>query len=377
MPRVKDVPTHEQKDSSRRKAKPKVGLFSALRHVFLGPPEPKPVKAARQHSRRQSRSSSSLRPTWSRAISWKSATSTDGKSAGEKESWQDHESNCLAIRTARRDQIAVQKLLVDCEFCHPPPKYGIDIEIETPNLTAQDHEQSDKFIASMKNPDEHDECEWNVGYNEWLHIRKWWNTPTKNQVKPHQLPPEVTPDKYVAIYDKMVRYTRPLKKPMNLSDAVKIIKRSWEAEGTWPPPNETEDWWSSDDKEIIEARVRQRAREQQEREANREPVTPGSAKTGPVIMHHYCQYEDEIIPIRAPEDSRVQFEESATRRPLNNLRNQRSINSNMSGMTLHRTISTNSSILSFTDPETIRDSETSSAGSDGHRSAHVTSNMTI
>lgn len=173
-----------------------------------------------------------------------SAGSTDSrKKRTQEEELERRRANCLAIKSAKRDPIEVQRLLVDCEFCNPPPRYGIDIPIVTPQFTADSVRPPTKeeFQRMQQEPEE----AWNPGLREWLRMRKLWNTPTSDQQPVHHLDDDVKPDRYFVMYNRFVRFTRPLKKPLNLDDVLKIVKTGWVCEGEWnEDPN---DRWSDDE----------------------------------------------------------------------------------------------------------------------------------
>lgn len=80
------------------------------------------------------------------------------------------------------------------------------------------------------------------GYEEWVRIRESWTKGTchhtttaeefenydKSQLK------NIPKNAYPRMYKMLVKENRPLKEPLNLADAFKIIKAGWEADGTWP-----------------------------------------------------------------------------------------------------------------------------------------------
>lgn len=74
----------------------------------------------------------------------------------------------------------------------------------------------------------------NPGYREWKRRRREW-TRGSYTVNPKQsLIASVPEHIYPNIYDALVKKSRPLKQPINLSDAIKVIKAGWVADGTWP-----------------------------------------------------------------------------------------------------------------------------------------------
>lgn len=80
------------------------------------------------------------------------------------------------------------------------------------------------------------------GYEEWLRIRENWTKGTCN----HETTVEefenyensqlrnIPKNAYPRMYKMLVKENRPLKEPLNMADAFKIIKAGWEADGTWP-----------------------------------------------------------------------------------------------------------------------------------------------
>lgn len=205
-------------------------LFGAIKSAFK--PKKKSGSGDGSRSRRLS------------TFSIGSAGSSDSrKKHTQEEELERRRANCLAIRSAKRDPIEVQKLLVDCEFCNPPPKYGIDIPIVTPQFTAASVRPPTKeeFERMEQQPEE----VWNPGLREWLRMRELWNTPTSNKQPVHHLDADVNPDRYFVMYNRFVRFTRPLKKPLNLDDVLKIVKAGWVCEGEWH--EDPADRWSDEE----------------------------------------------------------------------------------------------------------------------------------
>lgn len=88
-----------------------------------------------------------------------------------------------------------------------------------------------------KNPSPGDldmfEESYNVGYRLWKKNRLKWTSGVTPIHKPSCI--EGIPEKaYPRIYNVMVKQNRPLKEPMNLADALKVIKAGWVADGSWP-----------------------------------------------------------------------------------------------------------------------------------------------
>lgn len=231
---------------SRSAGKPKKGgVFAKLKNVFKG------GKSSSSSVRSDgSNLGLTLTKTKTRGSSYR--RSIFGPTASDKEEMErerkeqeleERRAKCIAIKMAKHDPIEVQKLLVDCEFCNPPPDYGREIPIVTPQFTSRD-----VHLPGPDNPitDPDDELTWNVGFNEWCKVRNWWLTPTSDAVERHHLDPSFSSDRFFAIYDKMIYHTRPLKQPLNLEDIVKIVKAGWVGEGTWP---EEDLWVSSGDEE--------------------------------------------------------------------------------------------------------------------------------
>lgn len=248
--------------SARRKSGVR-GIFSKLKQVFAGSSE-----SEEEHN--------SLGPTVSRRLS-RLSSHREAKEAIEAERLrEERKSKCVAIIAAKRDPPAIQRLLVDCEFCNPPPKFGIDLSIPTPSFTSADTARSLGELEKLEESkaDLKDETTYNVGLVEWLHTRDWWLTPTADAQSPNFLEPEITPDRFYTIFDKMIYHTRPLKHPLCLSDGIKLIKAGWVCEGTWPDPNDSDIWTSTSAEEEQKAKdkAEQPDAEKVPHDANEEPT---------------------------------------------------------------------------------------------------------
>jgi hypothetical protein len=98
-------------------------------------------------------------------------------------------------------------------------------------------------IIDSEEPDnEVDELEsTNPGYKEWKRRRKEWTKSNLSSSQKSKLINEsksllnnVPESAYPSIYKMLVKENKPLKKPINLGDALKVIKAGWIADGTWP-----------------------------------------------------------------------------------------------------------------------------------------------
>lgn len=180
-----------------------------------------------------------------RRLSILSTGSSEAKKEQEEEEKRAaYRERCVAIRQAKSDPPEVQALLVDCERCNPPPPYGRDVEINTPQWTSADRTPPE---VVRKEAETEPESVWNRGLHEWIAINQWWNTRTEYAVPEHHDLEGVNPDKYFAIYDKFVRFERPPKRPLNLDDMVKLLKAGWIGDRTWPTKIDPEDVWSDEE----------------------------------------------------------------------------------------------------------------------------------
>lgn len=162
---------------------------------------------------------------------------------------EERRSKCMAIKLAKRDPPAVQRLLVDCEFCNPPPNFGKKINIHSPEYTSKDVKKQLQKMEELPGPlNSENEAEWNPGLKEWLEMRRKWLTPTQEAQPVHHLESELTPDRYYTVYDKLIYQTRPFKHPLNLGDLVQILKAGWIGEGSWPEDPDAK-VWSTDESE--------------------------------------------------------------------------------------------------------------------------------
>lgn len=224
--------------------KTKSGLFSKIKQVFKKKEDPETRSIGPVATKRISRRSSIF------------TTNREVKEAMEAERIRaERKSKCLAIAVANRDPPAIQRLLVDCEFCNPPPKFGRTVMVPTANFTSDSSNDALEELLTLESKgtiDLQDEMTWNVGLDYWMQIRKWWLTQNEHKVEPHYLEPELTSDKFYTVYDKLVYHTRPFKHPLNLGDAIKIVKAGWIGEGTWPDVSD-DDVWSTTDAEEVKA----------------------------------------------------------------------------------------------------------------------------
>lgn len=225
------APAHEKNNRS---------LFGAIKSAFK--PKKKP------HGSGGSGDGSTSRTRRLSTFSIGSAGSSESrKKHTSEEELERRRANCLAIKSAKRDPIEVQRLLVDCEFCNPPPKFGINVPIITPQFTAETVRPPTQEEYERMNHEP--EAKWNPGLREWLRIREFWNTPTSERQPEHHLDPDVKQDRYFVIYNRFVRFTRPLKKPLNLDDVLKIVKTGWVCEGEWHE-DPSDKWSDLEDEEL-------------------------------------------------------------------------------------------------------------------------------
>lgn len=104
--------------------------------------------------------------------------------------------------------------------------------------TVPDESSSSSF--SYPDPDNVD-----AGYDTWLKIRSQWT----GGLHEHTTTPEefvnfadsklkgIPESSYPGIYKVLVKDNRPLKEPLNLVDAIKVMKAGWISDGTWPEGN--------------------------------------------------------------------------------------------------------------------------------------------
>lgn len=230
-------------------SKKKGGFFSKLKSALS--PSQSPQSSIKPFRTRTSEDGASLGTVATRTLSRASRFGHHSHREREEErksrELEERKSRCLAIQNAKRDPPAIQRLLVDCEFCNPPPQFGKYVTIETPSFSAANARDNLAEIEAMieHGDDMSDEARWNPGVSQWMQQRKHWLRPTKDEQPQHFLDPEITPDRYYTVFDKLVYQTRPLKHPLNLSDVIKILKCGWIAEGVWIG----EDVWSSSEDE--------------------------------------------------------------------------------------------------------------------------------
>jgi hypothetical protein len=76
---------------------------------------------------------------------------------------------------------------------------------------------------------------YNEGLREWNRRRMEWTGGGMDLGPPLDSVLDSIPEKmYTKVYDALIKEQRPLKQPINLADAVPIIKAGWVADGTWP-----------------------------------------------------------------------------------------------------------------------------------------------
>ncbi|KAA8915415.1 hypothetical protein TRICI_002448 [Trichomonascus ciferrii] len=115
----------------------------------------------------------------------------------------------------------------------------------TPGMHDDDGERSASVTSATTTHDD-DADERPVGYDEWVRIRERWTkgtcahatTPDEFENYEHSQLKHIPPTAYPRMYKMLVKENRPLKEPLNLADALKIIKAGWEADGTWPSPDQ-------------------------------------------------------------------------------------------------------------------------------------------
>lgn len=96
--------------------------------------------------------------------------------------------------------------------------------------TAVASEKVDESSGSDTN-----EESYNEGLREWNRRRLEWTGGGIDLGPPQESLLDSVPEKmYIKIYDALIKDARPLKQPLNLADAVPIIKAGWIADGTWP-----------------------------------------------------------------------------------------------------------------------------------------------
>jgi len=284
---------------SKKGPKKKGGFFAKLKKAFK--PDEDGLAPARSRTRDDG---ASLGTVATRTLSRASMFGyTRDKTQDKERELEERKSKCLAIQTAKRDPPAVQRLLVDCEFCNPPPEFGRLITIESPGFTAEDAEDSLETMQAQQREgvDLSDERTWNVGLDQWLRQREQWLKPTPEEQPQHFLDPELTPDRYYTVFDKMVYQTRPLKHPLNLTDAIKILKAGWVAEGVWVGSSQSGMWSSSDDEKDahptprpVPSRLASNLEEEEE-EAPSRISSPGPAKT-PAIRVQFTENTGRNMP---------------------------------------------------------------------------------
>lgn len=234
--------------SGGQSAKPKKsGFFDKLKQALTPGSSGRSI-ASRSRSREDDRESLGTTATRTRSRMSMFGGMREAKEAQEAERLlEERKSKCVAIKVATREPPSVQRLLVDCEFCNPPPQFGRDISVQSPKFTSAATAASIQHVEALKeaSADMSDERTWNVGLDEWIRMREWWLTPTPDAQPIHHLDADLTPDRYYTVYDKMVYKTRPLKHPLNLADVTKIIKAGWIGEGTWPQAGDNA--WSTSD----------------------------------------------------------------------------------------------------------------------------------
>lgn len=369
MPEVRRTLTTRSSAGPKKK-----GLFSKIKNVFKGGKSNS--NNSDGDSLKLSRTTSlSLTRTKTRGSSYhRFSTTIFGPTTSDKEEsererkeqeLEDRRAKCVAIKMAKHDPIEVQNLLVDCEFCNPPSDFGREIPIVTPQFT------SDNVVTpGPDNPivDPDDEITWNVGLNEWYKIRNWWQSPTAYQVERHHLDPSCSPDRFYAIYDKMIYHTRPLKQPLNLEDTVKIVKAGWIGEGSWP----TEDlWYSSGDEEEKKnndevSQPQSSAPDQDHQVSTPAPSTMETSEL-PVPLQSIPGAEKDTTeqdakePINGTplkpsisESGHVQFHEDPHPRHPKNITPERkmpSLQRMQSGMSIRPTVSQQSSMVFVTDSD--------------------------
>lgn len=74
---------------------------------------------------------------------------------------------------------------------------------------------------------------YNPGYRQWKKNREEWTSGPAPEVKPSSIQ-GIPEHAYSQVYQVLVKQNRPLKEPMNLADALKVIRAGWVADGSWP-----------------------------------------------------------------------------------------------------------------------------------------------
>lgn len=280
---------------SARSTKHKSGmrsLFSKFKQVIIG-------------SSDSDDDGHSLGPIASRRYSRRSSHREAREAIEAERLREERKSKCVAIISAKRDPPAIQRLLVDCEFCNPPPKFGVTLPIPSPSFTSADAVEGLHQLETLEeeHADLKDERTYNVGLVEWLRVREWWLTPSADAQAPHFLESDITPDRFYTIYDKMIYHTRPLKHPLCLADAIKIVKAGWVCEGTWPDADDSDVWSTTDaDAERADAERAASGAEKVPHDANEEHARFERASTTSVSDQ---RSESHIPEINEP---RVQFD---------------------------------------------------------------------
>uniref|UniRef100_A0A060SZ19 ARAD1A16412p n=1 Tax=Blastobotrys adeninivorans TaxID=409370 RepID=A0A060SZ19_BLAAD len=112
--------------------------------------------------------------------------------------------------------------------------------VGTSQDTAQTLPDESSSSFSYPHPDNVD-----PGYETWLKIRSQWT----GGLHEHTTTPEefvnfadsklkgIPESSYPGIYKVLVKDNRPLKEPLNLVDAIKVMKAGWISDGTWPEGN--------------------------------------------------------------------------------------------------------------------------------------------
>lgn len=94
-------------------------------------------------------------------------------------------------------------------------------EVESP------HHHTSGTYSSSSEPDQKE-----IGYSYWLKRREEWSKPNP-KVKPRQSTLSHIPvESYPKVYKSMIG-SHPLKQPMRLDDALKVMYEGWVADGTW------------------------------------------------------------------------------------------------------------------------------------------------
>ncbi|ANB12514.1 hypothetical protein AWJ20_770 [Sugiyamaella lignohabitans] len=73
----------------------------------------------------------------------------------------------------------------------------------------------------------------NPGYKEWKRIRREWTKGSDQIVHRESALVNVPQSMYPKIYQCLVQQARPLRQPLNLADALKVIKAGWVSDGQW------------------------------------------------------------------------------------------------------------------------------------------------